>query len=114
MIASLVLAAALTSGAAPMPPLLRMENVRVIAVGPRPPESGIFAAYADMDVALPGGPPLRMYMLWMSRHQYLPDAGAVCTIVYRREALLPGNAANSCAATPAACGAAIDVPQKAA
>ncbi|HYD12188.1 MAG TPA: hypothetical protein VEC11_05020 [Allosphingosinicella sp.] len=90
MILSLTLAAALAADAAP-PPLLRMENARVIAVGPRPPDSGIFASYADMDVAPPGGRPQRMYMLWASRHQYLPDVGSVCRIVYRREPLLPGN-----------------------
>jgi hypothetical protein len=91
MIASLILAAALPAESAPAP-LLRMEDAQVVAVGPRPPASGIFASYADMDVLPPGGgPPQRMYMLWASRNQYLPEVGAICRIVYRREPLLPGN-----------------------
>ena len=42
-------------------------------------------------MVLPGGQSQRMYVLWMSQNQYMPEAGAVCTIVYRRGALLPGN-----------------------
>jgi hypothetical protein len=97
MIASVILAAAL-AGAPPAPdprvgtgPTLRIEHGRIVRVSPRPPDSGIFAAYADFDVALPGRAPQTMYLLWMSRNQFLPEAGSVCTIIYRREALLPGN-----------------------
>jgi hypothetical protein len=94
MTAPLVLAALLSAtapAAAPPAPFLRIENARVTRVSPPAPDSGLFAVYRDFDVVLPGGQSHRLYVLWMSQNQYMPEAGAVCTIVYRREALLPGN-----------------------
>jgi hypothetical protein len=94
MLAPLILAALLSAAApaaAPPAPFLRIENARVTRVSPPAPDSGIFAVYRNFDVVLPGGQSHRLYVLWMSQNQYMPEAGAVCTIVYRREALLPGN-----------------------
>ena len=98
MLAPLLLAAALT-GAPPATgaasPYRRIEQGIVIQVSPRPPAgSGVFAIYADFEVATPAGERLRMYVLWMGGSQYLPDLGAVCTISYRREPLLRGNIHN--------------------
>lgn len=94
MLALLVMVAALT-GSPPTPggysPTLRLENARVTRVSPPAPDSGVFAVYRDFEVVLPDGRPQRMYVLWMSQNQYMPEVGAVCTIVYRREALAPGN-----------------------
>ena len=94
MLGPLLLAAALIAGspaADAARPTLRIENARVIRVSPPAPDSGIFAVYRDFDVVLPGGRSQRMYVLWMSQNQYMPEAGTLCTIIYRREALLPGN-----------------------
>jgi hypothetical protein len=98
MFAPLLLAAALT-GAPPAPetagPYRRIEHGTVVQVSPRPAAgSGVFAVYADFEVATPAGERLRMYVLWMGGSQYLPDVGAVCTINYRREPLLRGNLHN--------------------
>ncbi len=99
MVARLLLATSLI-GAAPAAvergagPMLRMEYVRVVHVSPRPPASGIFASYADFDVAAWDGETQRMYLLWAGESQYLPEAGFVCTIGYRREPLAGGNLQN--------------------
>ncbi len=97
MIGDLLLAAALT-GASPAisqpaaNPFPRMGNARVVRVSPRPGfMSGIVAVYADFDVAMPGKEPQRMYMLWMTMDQFLPEVGSICTIGYRRAPLLGGN-----------------------
>ena len=71
-------------------PTLRIEHGRILQVSLRPPDSGVVAFYADFDVAQPGGAQ-RMHVLWMTQDQFLPEAGSICTITYRREALLPGN-----------------------
>jgi hypothetical protein len=97
MLAPLLLAAALAAASpadAPSPNR-RIENATVIQVSPRPAAgSGVFAIYADFEVATPAGERLRMYVLWMSRNQYLPDVGAVCAISYRHEPLARGNLHN--------------------
>lgn len=98
MLAPLLLASTLTA-TQPAPeapgPNRRIENAAVVQVSPRPAAgSGVFAVYADFDVATPAGERLRMYVLWMGGSQYLPDVGAVCTIAYRREPLLRGNIHN--------------------
>jgi hypothetical protein len=94
MLAPLLLAAML-AGTAPAvaapAPLLWLEDARVIQVSPNAADSGVFAVYRDFDVVLPDGQTYRLYMLWMSQHQYMPEVGTICTIGYRREALLPGN-----------------------
>lgn len=98
MPAPLLLAAALTatSAAAETPgPYRRLENATVIQASPRPAAgSGVFAIYADFEVATTSGERLRMYVLWMGGNQYLPDVGAVCTISYRHEPLARGNLHN--------------------
>lgn len=91
MFGSLILAAAL-AGPAPATagpgPMLRLRNATVVLVSPRPAGvSGRIASYADFVVATEAGVRLRMYLLWMSNRQYLPDVGAVCAITYRRERL---------------------------
>lgn len=101
MLALLLLAAALTA-ASPLAeaagPDRRIENATVVQVSPRPGfGSGVLAVYADFEVRTRSGERLRMYVLWMSRNQYLPDVGAVCTISYRHEPLLAGNAHNPAA-----------------
>ena len=98
MLAPLILAAAL-SGAPPAAeaasPYRRIEQGVVVQVSPRPAAgSGVFAVYADFEVATPTGERLRMYVLWMGGSQYLPDVGAVCRIIYRHEPLLRGNLHN--------------------
>jgi hypothetical protein len=94
MLAPLLLAA-LLAGSAPTTasgaPVLWLENARVTQVSPPAPDSGHFAVYRDFEVVLPGGRTYRLYVLWMSQHQYMPDVGATCSIAYRRGALLPGN-----------------------
>jgi len=98
MLAPLLLAAALTGAppaAAAANPYRRIEQGVVIQVSPRPPAgSGVFAIYADFEVATSAGQRLRMYVLWRGGSQYLPDVGAVCTIIYRHEPLLRGNLHN--------------------
>jgi hypothetical protein len=96
MLAPLLLAAAFIEMAPTPPrdhagPALRIENGRIVQAWRPPFGSGIFAVYADFDVAVPGGSQQRMYLLWAGEPQFLPDASSVCTITYRREALLPGN-----------------------
>lgn len=98
MLAPLLLAAALTA-AQPAPagpsPYRRIEQGIVIQVSPRPAAgSGVFAIYADFEVATPAGERLRMYVLWMGGSQYLPDVGAICAISYRHEPLARGNLHN--------------------
>lgn len=95
MIAPMLLAAALLGApfAAAQPgtgPTLRIEQGRILRVSLRPPDSGVVAFYADFDVAQPGRAQ-RMHLLWMTQDQFLPEAGSICAITYRREALLPGN-----------------------
>ena len=96
MLAPLLLTAALaaappeTAGAS-----RRLEEAIVVQVSPRPAAgSGVFAIYADFEVATPAGQRLRMYVLWMGGSQYLPDVGAVCAISYRHEPLARGNLHN--------------------
>src|SRR5207237_5577007 len=91
----------LTAGlavAAPTPAggtTMRIEEGVVVQVSPRPAAgSGVFAIYADFDVAPRDGPRQRMYVLWMGGNQYLPDVGSVCAIAYRREPLARGNIHN--------------------
>jgi hypothetical protein len=97
MLAPLFLAAALTAPTSPATPpgsgpMLRMEQVRIVAVGPRDlPGSGFVAVYANFDIAAPDGAPERMYLLWMGVGQYLPEPGSTCTIGYRRELLAGGD-----------------------
>jgi hypothetical protein len=98
MVARLLMAAAL-AGASTAPDadgaIRRMEDGVVVQVSPRPAAgSGVFAIYADFEVIAPGGERQRMYVLWMSANQYLPEVGSVCTIIYRREALARGNLHN--------------------
>ena len=99
MIAQLVVAAGLaaastaTAPADDRPPL-RRDVARILAAGPRPAGSGMFAVYADFDV-MPAGSAVaeRMYKLWLGApDEFLPEAGMLCTISYRREPLLGGNA----------------------
>jgi hypothetical protein len=94
MLAPTILAALLAGSAparTPAAPLRWLDHARVTQVSPAAADSGVFAVYRDLDVVLPGGQTYRLYVLWMSQHQYMPDVGAVCTIGYRREALVPGN-----------------------
>jgi len=92
MRAPLLLAAMLaTAQPPPAAPLLWLENARVTQVSPAAADSGVFAVYRDFDVVLPNGQTHRLYVLWMGQHQYMPEVGNICTIGYRREALLPGN-----------------------
>ena len=91
MLAPLLLAATLAAQPAPPAPLLWLQNARVTQVSPAAPDSGRFAVYRDFDVVLPNGQTQRLYVLWMSQHQYMPEVGNTCTIGYRREPLLPGN-----------------------
>ncbi|WP_395613658.1 hypothetical protein [Allosphingosinicella sp.] len=92
MLAPLLLAAMLTTAQPPpAAPLLWLENARVTQVSPAAADSGVFAVYRDFDVVLPNGQTQRLYVLWMSQHQYMPEVGNTCTIGYRREPLLPGN-----------------------
>lgn len=98
MISPLVLASMLSAAApaasppAPAAPSLQIDNGRITRTGVRPGfGSGIFAVYADFDVAAPNGAPQRMYLLWMMPDQLLPDAGSICTISYRQQPLARGN-----------------------
>jgi hypothetical protein len=76
-------------------PVLQIDNGRIVRVGARPGfMSGVVAVYADFEVAPPGGEPQLMYLLWMEMNQFLPQTGAICTISYRRQPLLTGNAHN--------------------
>ena len=76
-------------------PYRRLEDATVVQVSPRPAAgSGVFAIYADFEVATAAGEHLRMYVLWMGGSQYLPDVGAVCAISYRRQPLARGNVHN--------------------
>lgn len=98
MLSQLLLAATLAA-ALPAPeaegPNSRIEGATVVQVSPRPQAgSGVFAIYADFEVATRSGERLRMYVLWMGGSQYLPDVGAVCTINYRHEQLARGNLHN--------------------
>ena len=96
MIAGFVIATAM-AGAIPSAtqpgagPLLRSEYAHVLAVGRRDlPGSGIFAVYANFDIASAGGQ-ARMHVLWAGVAQFLPQVGSICTIGYRRERLAGGN-----------------------
>lgn len=91
MLAPLLIVAMLAAQPAPSAPLLWLQNARVTQVSPAAPDSGRFAVYRDFDVVLPNGQTLRLYVLWMSQHQYMPEVGNACTIGYRREPLLPGH-----------------------
>ena len=99
MLAGLILvAAALTeapSAAEALSPYRRIEQGVVVQASPRPAAgSGVFAIYADFEIATPTGERLRMYVLWMGGNQYLPEVGAVCAISYRSEPLARGNLHN--------------------
>ena len=71
-----------------------VENARVIHVTKPSFVSGTWAVYADFDIVVPGAAPMRMYVLWMTMNQYLPDVGSICTIRYRSEPLVGGNLHN--------------------
>jgi hypothetical protein len=98
MFAPLLIGASLAAASPPSDaagPDRRLEDATVVQVSPRPAaSSGVFAIYADFEVATPAGERLRMYVLWMGESQYLPDVGAVCTIRYRRQPLARGNVHN--------------------
>jgi hypothetical protein len=73
-----------TAMAADTPATVTVDDVLITAVSPRMPDSGVLRLFVILDVRVSGDQD-RMYQPSMHQAQFIPTAGARCTITFHTE-----------------------------